>query len=61
MTRPGMMLTAPGEASIRAALRPAAGNWLYYVVIARDGHHAFTADYQQFLELKRKAKELGVA
>jgi UPF0755 protein len=58
---PPTPINSPGEASIRAALQPAAGNWLYYVVIARDGHHAFTADYQQFLELKRKAKELGVA
>jgi UPF0755 protein len=58
---PPTPINSPGEDSIRAALQPAAGNWLYYVVIARDGHHAFTADYQQFLALKRKAKELGVA
>jgi UPF0755 protein len=58
---PPTPINSPGEDSIRAALQPAAGNWLYYVVIARDGHHAFTADYQQFLTLKRKAKELGVA
>jgi UPF0755 protein len=58
---PPSPINSPGEASIRAALQPAAANWLYYVVIAADGHHAFTADYQQFLTLKRKAKELGVA
>jgi UPF0755 protein len=58
---PPTPIDSPGEQSIRAALRPANGDWLYYVVVAADGHHAFTASYQQFLELKRKAKSLGVA
>jgi UPF0755 protein len=58
---PPTPIDSPGEESIRAALHPAGANWLYYVVIASDGHHAFTASYQQFLELKRKAKSLGVA
>jgi UPF0755 protein len=58
---PPTPINSPGEESIRAALQPANANWLYYVVISSDGHHAFTASYQQFLELKRKAKGLGVA
>jgi UPF0755 protein len=58
---PPTPIDSPGEQSIRAALQPASADWLYYVVVGRDGHHAFTASYQQFLELKRKAKSLGVA
>lgn len=58
---PPTPINSPGEESIRAALQPANANWLYYVVIAPDGHHAFTASYTQFLELKRKAKSLGLA
>jgi UPF0755 protein len=58
---PPTPIDSPGEQSIRAALQPANADWLYYVVIAPDGHHAFTASYQQFLDLKRKAKSLGLA
>jgi UPF0755 protein len=58
---PPTPINSPGEDSIRAALQPANANWLYYVVTSADGHHSFTASYQQFLQLKRKAKGLGVA
>jgi UPF0755 protein len=58
---PPTPINSPGEDSIRAALQPASANWLFYVVVSTDGHHAFTASYQKFLDLKRKAKGLGVA
>jgi UPF0755 protein len=62
--RPGLPPTpiaAPGQPSIAAALDPADGPWLYYVVTAKDGRHTFTADYQEFLRLKAKAQKAGFA
>ncbi|MGH2573993.1 MAG: endolytic transglycosylase MltG [Actinomycetota bacterium] len=44
-------IASPGKASLEAALNPADGDWLYYVVIDAEGHHAFTASYQEFLRL----------
>lgn len=53
-------IASPGQASIEAALNPARGNWLYYVIASKEGHHAFTADYQEFLRLKQQAKARGL-
>jgi UPF0755 protein len=39
---PPTPVSNPGEASMLAALHPAAGNWLYYVVDDAAGHHLFT-------------------
>jgi UPF0755 protein len=50
----------PGERALAAALHPAAGNWIYFITIDKAGHSAFTADYQEFLRLKAKAKRDGV-
>jgi len=58
---PPTPIASPGEASIQAALQPSEANWLYYVVVAADGRSAFTADYNQFVKLKQKAKADGVA
>jgi UPF0755 protein len=61
--RPGLPPTpiaSPGEASIRAALQPAPGDWRYYVLISKDGQHAFTASYQEFQRLKAEAKAKGL-
>jgi len=38
----------PGFESIRAALYPAATNYVYFLVTSADGHQSFTADYKQF-------------
>jgi len=51
---PPTPIAAPGLASLEAALSPAKGNWLYYVVIDQQGHHAFTASYDEFLRLKEQ-------
>jgi UPF0755 protein len=50
-------IASPGRASIEAALAPADGTWLYYVVTdAESGAHTFTDSYTEFVNLKNKAK-----
>jgi UPF0755 protein len=51
---PPTPIAAPGRASLEAALSPARGKWLYYVVIDAQGHHAFTASYDEFLRLREQ-------
>ncbi|HEX6237968.1 MAG TPA: endolytic transglycosylase MltG [Acidimicrobiales bacterium] len=64
-TRPGLPPTpiaSPGRASLEAALNPADGDWLYYVLDA-DGDgavHIFTADYDEFVEAKRRCEDAGM-
>jgi UPF0755 protein len=57
---PPTPIASPGEDSIRAALRPATGPWLYYVLISKDGRHAFTDDADQFARLKEEARRKGL-
>jgi UPF0755 protein len=57
---PPTPIASPGEASIRAALQPAPGDWRYYVLISKDGQHAFTASYTEFQRLKAEAKAKGL-
>jgi UPF0755 protein len=49
---PPTPIGASGEASLRAAVAPADGDWLYYVVSDCEGHHSFSVDYQDFLNDK---------
>jgi UPF0755 protein len=49
---PPTPIASPGLASLTAALSPADGNWLYYLVCDDQGHHAFTDSYADFLRLK---------
>lgn len=54
---PPTPIASPGLASLRAALRPADADYLYYVVVdAETGRHAFTASYEEFLRLKEEAQ-----
>ena len=53
---PPTPIASPGEAAIRAALQPADGDWTYYVLASKDGEHAFTNSYQEFLRLKAQAR-----
>jgi UPF0755 protein len=46
---PPTPIGAPGLESLRAAARPAGGEWLYYVLRDCDGHHAFSVSYEDFL------------
>jgi UPF0755 protein len=42
----------PGEATLRAALEPVDGDWVYYVLKDTSGHHFFTSSYEEFLQAK---------
>jgi UPF0755 protein len=53
---PPTPIAAAGEAAIRASLEPAPGDFLFYVVIDKDGRHAFArtgAEHQQNIERAR--------
>jgi UPF0755 protein len=57
---PPTPIAAPGEAAIEAALRPADGDWLYYVLATKEGEHAFADSYEEFVKLKAQAKAKGL-
>lgn len=45
---PPTPISNPGVASLRAAVNPDDGDWLYYVVSDAAGHHFFTSDPNAF-------------
>ncbi|MGH9112151.1 MAG: endolytic transglycosylase MltG, partial [Acidimicrobiales bacterium] len=59
---PPTPIASPGRASIEAALNPAEGDWLFYVIDAdaNDGSHLFTADYDEFVEAKNRCEAAGL-
>ena len=57
---PPTPIASPGKATLEAALAPAAGGWLYYVLVDTDGTSLFTADYDAFLAARDKARRDGV-
>jgi UPF0755 protein len=63
--QPGLVPTpiaSPGRASIEAALAPADGPWMWYVVDveADDGSSFFTDDYDEFQAAKERCEAAGV-
>lgn len=56
---PPTPVSNPGEASLQAAIQPAAGDWIYYVVSDSAGHHVFTADEDVFTAAVAKCKANG--
>jgi UPF0755 protein len=56
---PPTPVSNPGEASLRAAIHPAAGNWLYYVVEDAAGHHLFTNDATRWETAMAKCRAAG--
>lgn len=57
---PPTPIAAPGRASLEAALNPAEGPWLYYVLADAEGNHFFTDNYQEFLNAKNQAQAQGL-
>jgi UPF0755 protein len=49
---PPTPIGAPGLESLEAALNPADGDWVYYVLNDCEGNHAFSETYDEFLENK---------
>lgn len=60
VTLPATPIAAPGRASLEAALNPAEGNWLYYVVADTEGNHFFTDNYDDFINQVNKSKDEGL-
>ncbi|MFP5256007.1 MAG: endolytic transglycosylase MltG [Acidimicrobiia bacterium] len=57
---PPTPIASPGRASIAAALEPAEGPWIYYVLQDAEGNHLFTESYSEFLAAKERCVELGL-
>jgi UPF0755 protein len=56
---PPTPVSNPGEASLKAAIAPAPGNWMFYVVADAAGHHIFTADESVWSQAVAKCKANG--
>ncbi|MDE0162276.1 MAG: endolytic transglycosylase MltG [Acidimicrobiaceae bacterium] len=59
---PPTPISAPGEASLEAALQPADGDWMFYVRTDEGGvrgAHRFAATYEEHLENVQVCRELG--
>ena len=57
---PPTPIASPGRASIEAALNPADGPWIYYVLQDAEGHHRFTDSNREFINGKKRCAELGL-
>jgi UPF0755 protein len=60
---PPSPIAAPGRAALEAALHPADGPWLYYVLDPNaevEGGHFFTDDYAEFLRVKDECAAAGL-
>jgi UPF0755 protein len=60
---PPTPIAAPSRESLDAALHPAAGDWLYYVldpnVDPNGERHLFTASEEEFIQAKQRCQEAG--
>lgn len=57
---PPTPISNPGEASLEAALSPANGDWIYYVLEDDAGNHFFTASEAEFLAAKARCEAEGL-
>lgn len=57
---PPTPIDSPGQEALAAALNPAEGDYVYFITTSKDGSALFTADYNEFLRAKAKAKAEGV-
>jgi UPF0755 protein len=56
---PPTPISNPGEASLQAAVNPAQGDWLFYVVSDAQGHHFFTSSESAFMAAVAQCKANG--
>ncbi|GIE92644.1 endolytic transglycosylase MltG [Paractinoplanes rishiriensis] len=57
---PAGPINSPGKSALEAAMKPASGNYVYFVAIDRDGNSAFTEDYGQHQKNIQTACKNGV-
>lgn len=57
---PPTPIAAPSRSALEAALNPADGPWLYYVLAGADGSHFFTDDYDEFLRVRDESRAAGL-
>ena len=57
---PPTPIAAAGRKSLDAALNPAPGSWLYYVLADASGRHAFATTDAEFEQLRRQAQQKGL-
>ncbi len=57
---PPTPIAAPGRASIEAALNPAEGPWIFYVLEDAEGNHFFTESNSEFLAAKERCRQAGL-
>ncbi len=57
---PPTPIAMPGRDSLEAAINPAEGPWLYYVLADVSGAHFFTDDYDEFLRVAQEARDAGI-
>ncbi len=57
---PPAPINSPGQKSINAALNPAPGDWLFYVLTDKDGRHYFANNQTDFNRAVADAKARGV-
>jgi UPF0755 protein len=56
---PPTPIGAPGQASLEAAMAPAEGDWLFYVLEDCEGNHAFSESNEEFLQDKAAYQALS--
>lgn len=57
---PPTPISSPGEVSLEAALAPAAGDWIFYVLQDAEGNHFFTSSAAEFEAAKAQCVRLGL-
>jgi UPF0755 protein len=57
---PPTPIASPGRASIEAALNPADGPWIYYVLQDAEGNHFFTDSNSEFIAAKQRCRDAGL-
>lgn len=57
---PPTPIAVPSRSALEAALHPAEGPWLYYVLAGEDGSHFFTDDFDEFIRVRDESRAAGL-